>query len=254
MTERLYTQQQIRDVLKAQGASYEDNTSLPPKEADILAAIALAETPVFSSPGYSNYDRLGDLDRIGQSAGGGKTYGPSVTSFQIRTFREDYGTGTRRDQQWLLSSLRNGCQAALSIARSSGYAAWTTYVTGRYKAYLQEFYPPPPGVYVVVAGDTFYKIDAKLGFPRGTMQQANPGIDPRKLYGGLRLKIPASEVPYLIFTVQPGQTLYSIMKLAGYTAPTYPEIQKVAVYTGLPQYGPYTIYSGQTLRILKPGY
>lgn len=247
MTDRLYTQRQIRDALVAEGATRNDSGMGEPGEADILAAIAMAETPVFSSPGYSNYDRWGDLDRVGQAAGGGKTYGPSVTSFQIRTLREDVGTGSKRDLDYLLQHLRFGCKAALAIARESGLGAWTTYVGGHYKAYLPDFFPPPDGVYLVVSGDTLYRIDEKLGLPRGQMLRWNPTVDPRTLRSGQELKL-----GFVERTVRPGDTLYFLMKTAGYIKPTQEDIDKVEAYAF--RSPPVWIYPGQVLRILKPGW
>lgn len=251
MTDRLYTQRQIRDTLISLGASYEQNPSNPPKEADILAAIAMAETPVFSSPGYSNYDRWGDLDKVGQTAGGGKTYGPSVTSFQIRTLREDTGSGSKRDLNFLLERLRNGCQSALEIARTSGYQAWATYTGGHYKAYLPDFFPPPDGEYYVVSGDTLYRIDEKLGLPRGQMLQWNPTVNPNKLRSGQALKL-----GYVERTVRPGDNFLFLMKTAGYKVPistTSEDFLRAAAYArrSPPEY---LIYPGQVLRILKPGW
>lgn len=246
MTDRLYTQRQIRDALVAAGAPHYE----PPHEpglADVLAAIAMAETPVFDPGGYSNFDRQGDLDRVGEPVGNGKHYGPSVTSFQIRTFQEDMGTGSRRDMSWLLIGLPNACKAAIQIAQGSGLTAWTTFTSGRFKAYMQDFYPPPAGQYLVVSGDTFYRIDAKLGLPRGTMQRWNPTVDPRKLYSGRVL-----ELGYVERTVQPGNTLYYLMKTAGWTNISDSDIQKVASYAGL--VNPNLIHPGQVLRILRPGY
>lgn len=246
MTDRLYTQRQIRDALVLEGARHEPDSGKPPGSADILAALALAETPVFDKPGYSNYDRVGDLDRVGQAAGGGKHYGPSVTSFQIRTLQEDTGKRTKRDIDYILQSLNFGCWAAIEIANGSGYEAWTTYTSNKYKAYLQEFYPPPDGVYVVVSGDTMYLIDRKLGLPRGTMLKWNPNRRiPMRPGDHLQLG-------YVERTVKSGDTLYYLMKTAGYTNPSKVDISEVATYALLDP--PYTIYPKQVLRILKPGW
>jgi LysM repeat protein len=248
MTDRYISQVSLRDALVSIGCFHQTNISLPPGQADILAAIAMTETPSFSNPGYSNYDRQGDLDKVGQYAGAGKTYGPSVTSFQIRTFREDTGKGTVRDINWLLAEIKNGCRAAKAISEAwGGYDAWTTYTTGKYKAYLQEFYPPPEATYLVVSGDTFYKIDYKLGLRRGQMQLWNPQIDPRKLYSGQELKL-----GYVERVVAPGDTLIRLMRTAGWTFIGTEDIGRVASFAGL--VNPSKIYPNQRLRILKPGY
>lgn len=251
ITPRYYTQREIRDALVRAGGFHQSDPSKPPGSADVLAAIAMAETPVFDRPGYSNFDRQGDLERVGEYSGGGKHYGPSVTSFQIRTFLEDTQEQlkTVRDLHWITTDLDTACWAALEIYGRSGLQAWTTYTSGRYLAYLQEFYPPPDGVYLVTSGDTFYRIDAKLGLARGQMQAWNPGIDPRKLYSGLRLNL-----GYVLRTAVAGNTLHYLMKTAGWSGdPLYGDYVRVATFAGIPVPA-WTIRSGQTYRILKPGF
>lgn len=250
MSERYYTQREIRDALVRNGGFHESDPRKPPGKADVLAAIAMAETPVFERPGYSNFDRQGDLERVGEYSGGGKHYGPSVTSFQIRTFLEDteLQLKTVRDLHFILQDLDTAAWAALEIQGRSGYSAWTTYTSGRYLAYLQEFYPPPDGVYLVVAGDTFYRIDAKLGLIRGQMQAWNPGVDPRKLYSGLQLRL-----GYVQRTVVPGNTLHYLMKTAGWPGDiAKADYDRVAAFAGIPN--TFLIVPGRTYRILKPGF
>ncbi len=52
---------------------------------------------------------------------------------------------------------------------------------------------PTPETYVVVAGDTFFSIAARLGISQNALIAANPGIDPRLLTPGTTLLLPTGE-------------------------------------------------------------
>jgi hypothetical protein len=134
----------------------------------------------------------------------------------------------------------------MKVYRAQGYTAWTVYRQDKHKAFLPEFYPPEPGKYIVVPGDTFLRIDVKLALPSGTMQRMNPGVEPTQLQIGQKL-----EIPYIGRTVQGGDTISRLMRLAGWVDPL-PSVQvnRVIKFAGLPNS---TIFAGQTLRILKPG-
>lgn len=190
MTEPLkqfYTYQELRDALIDIGAMA-TFSPLEPGPADILAAIAMVEGASFSHPNLSNYYEHGDVALAGQVNDEGETWGPSVTSWQIRTIDEHRGTGGMRDIEWLMQDVHNGALAAYTIAqRPRKYDAWTTYRNGRYKAYLQHFYPPPPGRYIVVSGDTWTRLDKRFGLPLGTMERWNPN---RKILINEYLELP----------------------------------------------------------------
>lgn len=49
--------------------------------------------------------------------------------------------------------------------------------------------------HTVGSGDTFWDIEKRRGFPAGSMQRANPGVDPRRLRIGQQLNLPAAIKP-----------------------------------------------------------
>lgn len=244
---RLVTQIQLRNALERQGALLGVPSGGVPGPADILAAIAMVEGASFTYPGYANLDTIGDLDRVGELVPDGKgTWGPSVSAWQIRTIQGQTGTGQVRDIEFVTDNIDNAANSAVKIWRSQGYTAWTVYRENKHIAYLPEFYPPKPGKYVVKSGDTFTKIDAILFLSMGTMQKMNPTIDPYQLQIGQELNI-----PFIERTVQGGDTISRLMRLAGWVDPLpTAQVNRVIKFAGLQNS---TIHSGQVLRILKPG-
>lgn len=231
----LYTRAQVEAAAKIAGWSADD--------AKIASAIALCEAPV-SKDGipYADAHAVGDLDRVGELTSDGRHWDASYGVFQVRTIKEESGKGTYRDPLYVKDNLDHQCRAALKVKQLQGFDAWTTYRNGAYKAYLQDIFPPARDEYIVVAGDTFLGIDAKLSLLPGTMQSLNPGVDPRKLQIGQHLKRPP--IPGVFdHTVAPGETLYAIGRL--YTVPW----RDIADYNGIAE--PYTIHTGQVLRIPK---
>jgi hypothetical protein len=91
-------------------------------EARTLAAIAGAESSY-------NTEIHGDIGL--QDA----TWGPSVGLWQIRSVKSQTGTGDVRDINKLADPVENA-KSALSILRSQGWKAWSTYTNGSYKKYL----------------------------------------------------------------------------------------------------------------------
>lgn len=112
---------QLRQALIAAGAP--SGTWKTPQMAEILAAVALAATGC-----------AGEADF--------KTCGSRVTCFAIETRPEATGHGTPRDRDWLTASLTNACLAAVALAHMNGLTMWPEYVTGAYKTYLPEAFPP----------------------------------------------------------------------------------------------------------------
>src|SRR5437867_948376 len=123
--------------------------------AKIASAIAMVEAP--GKGGGADPDLIGDQELANS------VWGFSYGLFQIRSLRADKGTGRYRDEDHLPDSTFN-CQSAYVIWSQTGdFSSWTTYMTGQYKAYLQDIYPPAPGTYVVLAGDSLMGIGEKLG-------------------------------------------------------------------------------------------
>lgn len=128
-----------------------------PKDAKIASAIAMCEG-AYSKDGksYSNFDAVGDIDLQTD------VWGPSYGGFQIRSLKADLGTGSFRDAE-KLPRPRFNTKAALAVKRSLGWNAWSVYLHGQYKAYLQDLFPAAPGTYIVLSGDTLSGIGEKTG-------------------------------------------------------------------------------------------
>ena len=80
--------------------------------------------------------------------------------------------------------------------------------------------PPCTGqIYVVQAGDTIFSIAQRFGVTVDAIIAANPGIDPNRLVIGQRICIPSVTPPCTgqIYTVQAGDTLFSIAQRFGVT-------------------------------------
>jgi Lysozyme like domain/LysM domain len=156
------------------------------RESLILAAIGLCESPVVvDGEPHADADAIGDLDLMTD------VWGPSVGIWQIRTLRDDTGTGSTRDIELLTGHPVAQARAALSIRRSRGWDAWTTYVNGSYKAYLQTtLFPPAPGTYVVVYGDTLGEIAATHHIDLVDLARANRIESPYLLHIGQILVFP----------------------------------------------------------------
>jgi len=147
----LLTQEQVRKLALDVGFGE--------KDAKIASAIAMCES-AYAKGGkqYANFDAIGDIDLQTD------VWGPSYGGFQIRSLKADTGTGSFRDAEKLLHP-RFNVKAARSIKRSLGWNAWSVYLHGQYKAYLQDMFPAAPGTYIVLAGDTLSGIGEKKGIP-----------------------------------------------------------------------------------------
>lgn len=141
-------QQQLRDLCKKVGFNE--------RNAAIGAAIALCEAPVFGVvPAVADTEMVGDQDLANDK------WGYSYGVFQIRSLRAEKGTGKTRDEDRLTEMVFNA-RSARTIKLGAGWKPWSTFQTGQYKAYLQDIFPPAPGTYFVVAGDSLGKIASKL--------------------------------------------------------------------------------------------
>jgi len=159
------------------------------KQAKIAAAIALCE----SAPSVATDEPMADFDAVGDQDLANTTWGYSYGGFQIRSLREQKGTGGVRDEDELLRPAFN-CRSALAIRQDSGWKAWSTYTSGCYKAYLQDLYPPEPGTYIVVAGDTLSGIADKVGgFTWQDLARVNSLHSPYTLHIGQVLTLPTRE-------------------------------------------------------------
>lgn len=175
MTMKLFTQDQVKAMCLDVGFGE--------KNARIASAVAMCESPaVVSGEVYADFGMIGD------QALANDTWGFSYGGFQIRSLRAQKGTGGWRDEDLLLKPKFN-CKAARAIMQDSGWKAWSTYVSGQYKAYLQDLFPPPANTYVVVYGDTLSAIGARLGIAWEELARINGIKSPYSIYIGQQLKL-----------------------------------------------------------------
>ena len=130
-----------------------------------------------------------DFSAIGDQNLADDVWGYSYGGFQIRSLRDQKGTGGIRDENRLLEP-RFNARSALAIRRSQGWNAWTTYTSGMFKAYLQDIYPPAPNTYVVIAGDTLSLIGSRLGIPWEEIARLNNIVSPYRLQIGQVIRLP----------------------------------------------------------------
>jgi len=219
------TQQQVESLARSVGFSAED--------ARIAAAISMVEAP-YSANGRS----YSDFDLVGDQALANATWGYSYGGMQIRSLRADKGTGRIRDELKLPDPTFN-LKSALAIRKTQGWTAWSTYNTGQYKALLQDLFPPPAGVYVVVPGDTLSGIARRLKIASWTdLARVNGLNSPYRIFIGQKLLLPWFE-----YTVKSGDTLGKIVSLYGDGV----TVARVQEFNSIVD--PNKIYPGQVIRI-----
>jgi LysM repeat protein len=173
--------------------------------AKVAAAISMVEAPY--SEGGKSYS---DFDLIGDQALANATWGYSYGGFQIRSLNSQRGTGGIRDAERLPDPAFN-VNSAFQVWKSQGFAAWSTYNTGQYKALMQDVFPPPQGVYIVVPGDSLSRIASRLKV--GAWQdlaRVNALRSPYRIFIGQALLLPWFE-----YTVKSGDTLGKIVTTYG---------------------------------------
>ncbi len=200
--------------------------------AKIASAIAMVESAA---------TKLGkpyaDFDLVGDQALADAVWGYSYGGFQIRSRRDQKGTGGYRDEDQLLDPTNN-CRSAFAIYQSLGFDAWSTYKDGSYKAFLQDLFPPAPGTYVVTSGDTLSGIGARLALDWHQLAAINGLVSPYVLRIGQVLQL-----PYLTYRVVSGDTLSKIASVYGHGL-TW---QQLAEYNGLAD--PNKLFVGELLHI-----
>ncbi len=174
----LFTQNQVFTLCRKVGFA--------PVQARIASAITLCESFAFGeNRPMADFSLIGDQDLADE------TWGYSYGGFQIRSLRNQTGTGGFRDADRLLTP-RFNCRAARDIRLKAGWDAWSTYSSGMYKAYLQEpwfdgdgtyhdaMFPPESGTYVVVGGDTLSRIASRYEtFSWEELAAANDIVGPK---------------------------------------------------------------------------
>lgn len=201
--------------------------------ARIAAAISMVEAP------YSEAGKVyTDFDVIGDQALANATWGYSYGAFQVRSLNIQRGTGGIRDADRLPDPVFN-VNSAFQVWKQQGFAAWSTYNTGQYKAFLQDLFPPPQGVYIVVPGDTLSGIAIRLQV--GAWQdlaRVNALRSPYTIFIGQALLLPWFE-----YTVKSGDSLSKIVFTYG-EGVTVPQVQ---AFNGIVDAN--KIYPGQVIRI-----
>lgn len=166
----LFTQEEVRRLARQAGFSK--------KGARIASAIAMCESAASKdNKPYADFDLVGDQELADD------TWGYSYGGFQIRSLRNQKGTGKIRDEDRLLDPEFN-IRSARAIKLSQGWNAWSVYKSGAYKAYLQDLFPPPPNSYVVISGDTLSKIGASKGIDWEDLARWNNIHSPYTIYIG----------------------------------------------------------------------
>lgn len=181
-------------LTKAQTFTLARDAGFDDKNAEIAAAIALAESLTYQAGvQYADFGRVGDQTLVD------KTWGCSYGGWQVRALNADQGRGTFRDAVRLPEPAWNAF-AAYTIWRQAGgsFKPWSTYVGGAYLGYMQgaKYNPQPaipPGCYLVTGGDSLSLIS-----------QAD--TNSQKDYSW-RLIAAVNSIPAPSYTIFPGQVL-----------------------------------------------
>lgn len=154
------------------------------RKARIGSALALCEAPAIRNDGEvcADFDAVGDRDL--ETA----VWGPSVGGLMIRSLRSHKGTGGIRDETRLKDPQFN-VHSAVVIMRAQGWKPWSTFTSGQFKAYLPGLYPPPPGVHVVVYGDTLGEIATRHDLAWQELARINGLHTPYRIYIGQNLRL-----------------------------------------------------------------
>lgn len=69
--------------------------------------------------------------------------------------------------------------------------------------------------HTIKEGDTFWGIEEKKGIPHGTLQEINPGLDPKALRVGSQIQLPAEQHEKhsplkTYYTIRPGDTFWGL--------------------------------------------
>lgn len=109
--------------------------------------------------------------------------------------------------------------------------------------------PSATGTYTIKSGDTFWDLERKNGWPHGTLQKLNPGVNPNKLKVGQVIKVPKTEqktvekTNYKTYKIKKGDTFWDLEKKNGWPHGT---LQKLN-----PGVNPNALKVGQVIKVPK---
>lgn len=238
----LYTQAQSQSLMKAAGFT--------DAQAEIAAAISMCEAPALQgSAQYTDSARVGDITLVNS------TWGPSYSILQIRSLKDEYGTGQFRDAERLATDpafvAKSGHQVFLNAGGS--FTPWSTFTSGAYKAFMTHatYNPPtvvPQGTVLVTSGDTLSGIGGRTGYSWQLIAAVNHIAYPYTIFIGQSILLPDWN-----YTVQSGDYLgmiaakYSTVtwhRIAEYNNMANPNILSVGQKLKIPRY---TSWDGHTL-------
>lgn len=196
----LYTQAQV--AILARGAG------LTLAASKIAAAIAMCEgMSIIKGVQYSDFDLVGDQKLADE------TWGYSYGGWQVRSLRDQKGTGGLRDEDQLPNPEFNA-KAMYAIYKGAGYSwrAWSTYNSGAYLGFMGDdpAAAVPAGSYRVTGGDSLSKIGTKTGYDWHQIATVNRIVSPYTIYPGKVLLLP--DFPHV---VAPRETLTTIASKYG---------------------------------------
>lgn len=108
-----------------QVAGYAAGAGFTGEALAIATAIAMAESG-------------GKSDAIGDVALESATWGPSVGPWQIRSLNAQRGTGGQRDEIANMDPATNARHAYEISNSGKSFGAWSTYTSGKYRAYIAQ--------------------------------------------------------------------------------------------------------------------
>ena len=125
--------------------------------------------------------------------------------------------------------------------------AWLAALTFPVAVRAETGVPPQPTVHIVQRGETLFSIARRYGTTVEAISHANGIADPRHIYVGQRLSIPAILPPvenWSVHVVRPGETLAAVAAQYGLSMRTLAQANRLV--------NPHLLYVGQVLRLPDP--
>lgn len=106
-------------------------------DAGLSADRAVLATAIAWSESGLRPDNVGDRSLAGQPTDDGRTWGPSIGLWQVRSIEEERGTGAARDADALLDPAHSARAMAEISHGGEKFTPWTDYRNGKYLAHVQ---------------------------------------------------------------------------------------------------------------------